>query len=118
MSSYSLNSRYGWLILLACGAGVSAGRAPAAELPGSYPGCAGFRADANLVDVPVNIFDPVNRVVNHLDRRYFRVFEDGVEQPIVAVGEDDTPVSVGFVFDTSLSMGANSSFPGKPWRNS
>jgi VWFA-related protein len=45
-------------------------------------------------------------VVNHLDPRYFRVFEDGVEQPIVAVGEDDTPVSVGFVFDTSLSMGA------------
>jgi Ca-activated chloride channel family protein len=72
----------------------------------SIPGCANFRSDTNLVAVPVNVFDSLNRVVNHLDPKYFRVFEDGVEQQIVSIGEDDSPVSVGFVFDTSLSMGA------------
>jgi VWFA-related protein len=68
--------------------------------------CANFRSDTNLVIIPVNVFDSQNRVVNHLDPGYFRVLEDGVEQPIASVGEDDLPVSVGFVFDTSASMGA------------
>src|SRR5580698_3482802 len=67
--------------------------------------CPNLRAEANLVTVPVNVFDPQNRVVNHLDPKFFRVFEDGVEQSIVAVGEEDVPASVGFVFDTSASMG-------------
>jgi len=77
-----------------------------AELSPSISGCANFRADTNLISVPVNVFDSMNRVVNHLDPKAFRVFEDGIEQQIVAVGEDDTPASIGFVFDTSLSMGA------------
>jgi VWFA-related protein len=69
------------------------------------PGCAVFRADTSLVTVPVNVFDSQNRVVNHLDPKAFQVFEDGVEQRIESVGSDDAPVSVGFVFDTSGSMG-------------
>jgi Ca-activated chloride channel homolog len=93
--------------MVLCGGAALAGRATAGEPSGdlNIPGCAGFRADANLVIVPVNVFDSRNRVVNHLDPRYFRVFEDGVEQSI-AVGEDDAPASIGFVLDTSLSMGA------------
>ena len=70
------------------------------------PGCAIFRADTSLVTVPVNVFDSQNRVVNHLDSKAFRVFEDGVEQRIESLGADDAPISVGFVFDTSASMGA------------
>jgi VWFA-related protein len=97
-----------WLfaIVLCCGTLLAARETPAGEPPESFSGCANFRADSDLVIVPVNVFDSENRVVNRLDPAYFRVFEDGVEQHIVAVGEDDTPVSIGFVFDTSASIGA------------
>ena len=95
-----------FMMVLCCGV-VVPWQASAGETAGdlSLPGCASFRSDTNLVSVPVNVFDSQNRVVNHLDPKSFRVFEDGVEQRIV-VGADDTPASVGFVFDTSASMGA------------
>ena len=89
---------YGWLL-------VTALYAPPV-LAGAFSGCPAFRANTNLVTVPVNVFDPLNRVVNHLSPKFFRVFEDGIEQTVVAVGEDDVPASIGFVFDTSGSIGA------------
>lgn len=78
---------------------------PAAAPPDGLSGCSVLRAEANLVNVPVTVFDSRNRLVNHLDARAFHVFEDGVEQRIIAVGQDDVPASIGFVFDTSASMG-------------
>jgi len=105
----SRNGRYCWFnLMVLCGGAVLPWLAVAGEPVRdlNLSGCASFRADTNLVIVPVNVFDSRNRVVNHLDPKYFRVFEDGVEQSIVAVGADDTPASVGFVFDTSSSMGA------------
>jgi VWFA-related protein len=86
-------------MVLCSGAILQARQNAAAE------GCPALRAEANLVTVPVNVFDAQNRVVNHLDPKFFRVSEDGVEQSIVAVGEEDAPASIGFVFDTSASMG-------------
>jgi Ca-activated chloride channel family protein len=86
-------------MVLCSGAILQARHNPVAE------GCSDLRAEANLVNVPVNVFDSRNRIVNHLAPKFFRVFEDGVEQSIVAVGEDDVPASIGFVFDTSASMG-------------
>jgi Ca-activated chloride channel family protein len=108
MSLLIRNGRYGCALatLFFC-AGLSPARqTPAAEQSAPLTGCPVLRAEANLVNVPVNVFDSQNRVVNHLDPKYFRVFEDGIEQSIVAVGEDDVPASIGFVFDTSASMGA------------
>ena len=96
-----LRNQYRWLGLVFCCTAIMTG-----EQPGNLPACANFRADVNLARVPVNVFDSRNRVVNHLDPKYFRVLEDGVEQPILAVGAEDTPASVKFVFDTSGSMGA------------
>lgn len=106
MRLFNRNGRYRcvFLIMLCCGI-LPAKQNPAGDPPG-FPDCANFRADSSLVNVPVNVFDPLNRVVNHLDAKYFRVFEDGVEQQITAVGEDDVPASIGFVFDTSASIGA------------
>jgi Ca-activated chloride channel homolog len=108
MSLRNLKGQYRWFAMMALYPfAVLPVQMLAGELPPlSIPGCANFRADTNLVAVPVSVFDSMNRVVNHLDPKYFRVFEDGVEQRIVAIGEDDAPASVGFVFDTSLSMGA------------
>ena len=106
MSLRKRTGRYYCVFLMAlCCSVLAAKQNPSGEAPG-FRGCANFRADTNLVNVPVNVFDPLNRVVNHLDAKYFRVFEDGVEQKIVAIGEDDAPASIGFVFDTSASIGA------------
>src|SRR5580698_3204017 len=101
-----MNLRRFFPIVLGFSAVLTAWQNPAGESPASLSTCTNFRADANLVTVPVSVFDSQNRLVNHLDSNHFRVFEDGVEQHIVSVGEDDVPVSVGFVFDTSASMGA------------
>jgi VWFA-related protein len=92
---------YAAALLCCCGASSSARETPAAE----PPGCSALRAEASLVNVPVSVFDSRNRLVSHLGAGAFRVFEDGVEQQIVAVGEEDVPASIGFVFDTSGSMG-------------
>jgi Ca-activated chloride channel family protein len=67
---------------------------------------ANIRVDTNLVLVPVNVTDPLNRFVTGLEQTDFQVFEDGVEQKIVSFGNEDAPLSIGIVFDTSGSMGA------------
>jgi Ca-activated chloride channel family protein len=64
-----------------------------------------IRVDTNLVLVPVNVTDPLNRFVTGLERENFRVFEDDAEQTITSFGNEDSPLSIGIVFDTSGSMG-------------
>jgi Ca-activated chloride channel family protein len=60
--------------------------------------------DTKLVRVPVTVTDPLNRFVTGLGRDAFRLFEDGVEQEIVQFSSQDTPTSIGIVFDVSASM--------------
>jgi VWFA-related protein len=64
-----------------------------------------LRIDLNLVLVPVTVCDPLNRPVTGLEKTAFRVFDDNVEQTVTAFTQEDTPVAVGLVFDTSGSMG-------------
>ena len=92
-------------LLAVCGALSFARRSPPDAAPDLLSGCSALRAEANLVNVPVSVFDSGNRVVNHLTARAFHVFEDGVEQHVIALGQDDLPVSIGFIVDTSASMG-------------
>jgi len=66
---------------------------------------ANIRVETNLVLVPVSVNDPLNRPVTGLEKENFRVFDDGVEQPITQFAMEDEPVAVGLVFDTSGSMG-------------
>jgi Ca-activated chloride channel family protein len=75
---------------------------PTAQLPEPK---ASLRVDTNLVLVPVNVTDPLNRFVTELERENFRVFEDDAEQTITSFGNEDSPLSIGIVFDTSGSMG-------------
>jgi VWFA-related protein len=65
-----------------------------------------LRVDLNLVLVPVTVCDPFNRPVTGLEKEHFRVFEDNVEQTVTAFAQEDAPVAVGLVFDTSGSMGS------------
>jgi len=67
---------------------------------------ANIRVDTTLVPIPVSVTDPLRRFVTGLDKEDFRLYEDKVEQEISHLSSEDTPLSVGIVFDTSGSMGA------------
>jgi Ca-activated chloride channel family protein len=61
------------------------------------------RISANLVSVPVSVTNRQGRSVVDLQRRDFRVFEDGKEQTIVHFSNVDQPFSVVLLIDTSGS---------------
>jgi len=63
-----------------------------------------IRVDTNLVLIPVSVTDSRNHPVVGIDARQFRVFDGREEQEVVNVSTDDTPLSVGIVFDGSASM--------------
>src|SRR6516165_12455557 len=63
-----------------------------------------FRADTNLVVIPVAVTDTVNRFVLGLQKVDFHLFEDGVEQNIAHFSGEDAPLSIGVLFDKSGSM--------------
>ena len=65
---------------------------------------ASFRADSNLVVIPVSVTDTVNRFVLGLQKKDFRLFDNGAEQPIAHFSGEDIPLSIGLAFDTSGSM--------------
>jgi len=72
--------------------------------PGTNAGGATFRADSNLVLIPISVTDTLNRFVLGLQKQDFRLFDDGVEQSIAHISGEDIPLSVGLAFDTSGSM--------------
>ena len=63
-----------------------------------------LRADTALVLVPAHVTNSLGAPVDDLDPQAFRVFEDGVQQPITYFAKEEAPVSVGFLLDTSGSM--------------
>lgn len=65
-----------------------------------------LRVDTSLVLINVTVTTLLNQVVTELEKENFRVFEDGLEQVITHFASEDTPISVGMVFDASRSMGA------------
>lgn len=72
--------------------------------PTDFPG-AHLRIDASLVLVPVHAISATGGSITDLTADRFRVFEDGVEQNISTFSNEDAPLSVGLVFDSSASMG-------------
>ncbi|MBA2733870.1 MAG: VWA domain-containing protein [Acidobacteria bacterium] len=58
----------------------------------------------DLVTLTVTVTDTYGRYVSGLDKKAFKVFEDKEEQEIEYFSDDDTPVSVGILFDVSGSM--------------
>jgi Ca-activated chloride channel homolog len=65
-----------------------------------------FRADSTLVLVPVSVTDPSNRYVLGLGKEDFHLYEDDVEQKVTHFSNEDAPLSIGLLVDTSGSMGA------------
>ena len=65
---------------------------------------AAFRADSNLVLVPVTVIDRHGAIVSGLKSEAFTLTEDGVRQQIRSFAREDVPVSLGIVMDLSRSM--------------
>ncbi len=63
-----------------------------------------LKVDVELVNVDVYVTDDEGRHVAGLERDYFRVWEDKIEQKIESFATDDAPLSVGIIFDVSGSM--------------
>lgn len=118
--------RHGFRIALACLACLLLGlasRVPAAgegekDLPASSPPeparlsvrkqaihPAPIQVDVTMVIVNITVTDPYDRIVTGLDKNNFQVFDEKVEQQIASFSTEDSPISVGLVFDSSGSMG-------------
>jgi VWFA-related protein len=65
---------------------------------------ADIRVDTALVLVPAQVTNVFGTPVTDLRKQDFKVFEDGVEQPITNFSFEDAPLSIGFLYDISGSM--------------
>ena len=54
--------------------------------------------------VPAQVTNVLGAPVTDLRKEDFKVFEDGVEQPITNFSREDAPLSIGLLFDISGSM--------------
>jgi VWFA-related protein len=63
-----------------------------------------LRTRVDTVSVPVTITDSSGRLVRGLTRENFKIYEDGVEQPISQFVGERVPVSLGILLDVSESM--------------
>lgn len=61
------------------------------------------KVDTSLVTVPVSVLDRQGRFVPNLKREDFRVFENGVEQPLAYFEPAEKPFTVALLLDTSAS---------------
>ncbi|MBI2821044.1 MAG: VWA domain-containing protein [Acidobacteria bacterium] len=66
-----------------------------------------FRTNVEMVVVRAAVTDPLNRYVVGLEKEHFRIFDNKIEQSITHFASDDSPLSVGIVFDVSGSMSDN-----------
>ncbi len=62
-----------------------------------------FRINVTYVEVPVTVKDTKGNLVAGLTWRDFRVFENGVYQPLRIFSVDPMPLSIAFVIDQSLT---------------
>ena len=74
----------------------------AGAMPSSDNTVPTFRIPVTVVEVPVIVRDKHNQLVAGLPWWRFRVFEDGVRQPIWWFTDDAYPISVAFVIDDTL----------------
>jgi len=63
-----------------------------------------FQVKVDLVLVPVAVTDSFGRPVTGLDKDNFEIYEGKEKQAIRTFSSEDSPVSIGIIFDTSGSM--------------
>ena len=63
-----------------------------------------FRADTNLVVLHASVVDKNGKLLTTVPEAAFKVYENGVEQPLKIFRREDVPVSMGIIIDNSGSM--------------
>jgi Ca-activated chloride channel family protein len=63
-----------------------------------------LRIDVNLVQVPVSVTDPMNRLVTGLEKENFELYDNNIGQTIKYFSSEDAPLTIGIIFDLSGSM--------------
>jgi Ca-activated chloride channel family protein len=63
-----------------------------------------FTVGTRLVVLPVSVLDKSGKLVTDLQQKAFKVFENGIEQPIKVFRREDVPISLGIIIDNSGSM--------------
>jgi Ca-activated chloride channel family protein len=63
-----------------------------------------IKVNVDLVLVPVSVTDPMNRLVTGLEKENFQLFDNNTGQIIKSFATEDSPLSIGIVFDLSGSM--------------
>jgi len=86
---------------------VIEGSADVASKATSHPE-ARLRVNVNLVQVPMTVTDPMNRLVTGLEKENFALYDNNVGQSIRYFASEDAPLTIGIIFDLSGSM--NSKF--------
>ena len=83
----------------------STGQAPAVTPSGPEEVDAGdvIRVNTTLITLPVSVTDRDGRYIPNLRKEDFRLWEDGVEQPVAFFSSVDKPFSVVLMLDTSGS---------------
>ena len=61
-------------------------------------------ADVDIVLVPATVVDRLNRPVTTLQKRDFGIYEAGIRQDIKYFSQEDVPISIGILLDSSGSM--------------
>jgi Ca-activated chloride channel family protein len=64
-----------------------------------------LRVRSDLVLIPVTVTDRSGKAVSGLAKEHFTLFEDDAQQKITHFADEDTPASIGIIFDASDSMG-------------
>jgi len=82
---------------------VIEGSADVARKATSHPE-ARLRVNVNLVQVPMTVTDPMNRLVTGLEKENFALFDNNVGQTIRYFSSEDAPLTIGVIFDLSGSM--------------
>jgi Ca-activated chloride channel homolog len=62
------------------------------------------RVNTELVNLNVRVIDRNNKPIDNVRRDDFKVYEDGVVQPIEYFGKEEVPITYGLAVDTSLSL--------------
>ncbi|HVG32315.1 MAG TPA: VWA domain-containing protein [Pyrinomonadaceae bacterium] len=62
------------------------------------------KVDTNLVNLNVRVIDRNNRPISNVRQEDFKIYEDGVLQPIGFFSTEEVPISYGMAFDNSGSM--------------
>ena len=64
----------------------------------------GIITNTDLITLTVTVTDTYGRYVSGLNKSAFSIFDDKQQQEITFFSDDDSPVSVGVIFDVSGSM--------------